>query len=70
MRPSPDRLLNPNIGDILHNFLHDKHYLILSAKVNIVDNIKFYDALHLETGTIEEIGYWNYLYMTSWEIVA
>lgn len=70
MRPNPDRLLDPKIGDIVHNFLKDKHYLILNTSIDQDDEIKHYQVVHLESGIIEVIGYWDYLYKTSWEIVA
>ena len=68
MRPNPERLLNPNIGDIVLNFINDKYYLILDVKHE--DNDKYYDALCLNNGKIDYLGIWEYLYMTSWDIVA
>lgn len=69
MRPNTERLLDPNIGDIVHNFLKDEYFLIVNEYVSR-DNVSVYDVIRLSNGAIEEIGYWDYLYKTSWDIVA
>ena len=69
MRLNPETLLEPNIGDIVHNFLKDEYYLIVESDISW-DNIKIYNCIFLNNGSIQEIGYWHPLFKTNWEIVA
>lgn len=56
------------VGDIAHDCLSNKYYLVL--KSSMYEDDEYYRVINLEDGTYIMIGYFDYLTSDRWERVA
>ena len=56
------------VGDIAHDKLEDRHYLVLKSAMYEQD--EYYKVISLEDGDYIMIGYFDYLTSDRWEKVA
>lgn len=56
------------VGDIAHDNLLDRYYLVLKSAVH--EQEEYYNVIDLENGSYMMIGYWDYLLSDRWKKVA